>query len=169
MGKLKKWSKSLEQIKEGDKPIHLTEEGAAALKEKLARLKASLPHLISEAERTAAYGDRSENAEYKDAKGTLRRTHRQIWSIEDQLKRVVIIKPGPNASHTVGIGSTVTVEIDGAKKIFQIVGSHETDPAKGRISFNSPLGTTLMGHKEGDIITLQAANGLRTYRILEIH
>ena len=154
--------------KRDDGPVHLTEEGLTRLKEKLARLKQSLPALIAEAERTAAYGDRSDNAEYKDAKGTLRRTHRQIWSIEDQLKRVVLIRPGQHASGTVEIGSTVAVETEGVKRSFQILGSHETDPARGRISFKSPLGAALMHRKKGEAVTIQTNSGPRTYRILEI-
>ena len=138
------------------------------MEEKLAQLKRALPELISEAERTAAYGDRSENAEYKDAKGRLRATHRQIYSIEDQLKRAVIIKPGANASGTVQIGSTVVLEVKGVEKIFQILGSKETDPARGRISFSSPLGAALMGKKKGDAVTIKTGSGEHAYRIKEI-
>src|SRR3989338_4352574 len=102
--------KSDEFRKWDDGPVYLTEEGFRHLREKLARLKNALPDLSAEAQRTAAYGDRSDNAEYKEAKSTLRRTHRQILSIQDQVKRVVIIASGPNASGAVQLGSTVVLE-----------------------------------------------------------
>ncbi len=155
-------------------PVHITKAGLDRMRERLERLKRGLPELISEAERTAAYGDRSENAEYKDAKGRLRGTHRQIFSIEDQLKRVVLIRPGAGTSGTVQIGSAVVLDTQATgstsspHKTFQIVGSHETDPARGRISFSSPLGAALMGRKKGDAVTIKTASGARTYRIIEV-
>lgn len=161
--------KSDELKKRDDGPVHLTKQGLKHLQEKLERLKRSLPEFINEAKRTAAYGDRSDNAEYKEAKSILRRTHRQILSIEDQIKRAVIIASGPNSSGSVQLGSTVVLEIDGAQKTFQILGSHESNPAKGRISFQSPLGSALMNHVKGDIVTVQTASNSKKYRILEIN
>jgi transcription elongation factor GreA len=151
-----------------DEPIHLTAEGLRRLETKLARLKAALPGYIEETARTAAYGDRSDNAEYKDAKGKLRGAHRQIFNIEDQLKRVVVIAEGRNASGTVQIGSRVVLE-DGAQKLtLFIVGPQETDPGKGRISHLSPLGAALIGKREGDMATIPAPQGVRSCRILEV-
>src|SRR3989338_6076754 len=113
---------SSEKLKIRDtSPVHLTQDGFDRLKSQLERLKKSLPGLINETQRTAAYGDRSENAEYKEAKSLLRRTHRQIIGIEDRLKRAVIIARGPNASGSVQIGSTVTLQIKGKKRIFEIL------------------------------------------------
>jgi transcription elongation GreA/GreB family factor len=155
-------------------PVYLTPEGIQALKNKLARLKASISDLASEAKRAADYGDRSENAEYKEAKGKLRGAHRQIISIEDQLKRSVAIKTGPNVSGEIQLGSTVVLEkVKGngstsSPQTFQIVGSYETDPAKGRISHRSPLGAALIGRVKGDEVTISTANGDQTYRIIEV-
>jgi transcription elongation GreA/GreB family factor len=151
-----------------DEPIYLTAEGLRRLEARLARLKAALPGYIEETARTAAYGDRSDNAEYKDAKGKLRSTHRQIFNIEDQLKRVILIEEGRNAAGTVRIGSRVVLE-DGEKKItLFIVGPQETDPSRGRISHLSPLGAALIGKKEGDTATIPAPQGARSCRLLEV-
>ena len=160
--------KSDEFKKRDDGPVHLTEDAFKYLQEKLALLKHALPEFINETRRTASYGDRSDNAEYKEAKSILRRTHRQILSIEDQIRRVVIIASGPNSSGAVQLGSTVVLEIEGAQKTFQILGSHESNPAKGRISHQSPLGAVLMNHIKGDTVTVQTASGSKKYRILEI-
>ncbi len=151
-----------------DGPIPLTEEGLIHLKEKLARLKHGLPVLIAETQRTAAFGDRSDNAEYKEAKGTLRRTQWQIWTIEDQLKRVEIITSGKNIAGTIRLGSTVILDTSAGEKTFQIVGPRETDPARGRISHLSPLGAALLNHKKDNIVTIQTGTGPQKYRILEI-
>ncbi|MGD1003399.1 MAG: transcription elongation factor GreA [Minisyncoccia bacterium] len=153
-------------------PVYLTPEGVARLKARLERLKASLPAAIAETSRTSAYGDRSDNAEYKEAKGILRRTHGQIFNIEDQLKRVVIIPSGADAMGTIQLGSTVIVEIkkDGAllRKTFRILGSSETDPGRGRISHTSPLGAALLGRAAGDVVTVQTPGGTQEYKVVEV-
>ena len=198
--------------KKDDRLIYLTADGFARLKAKLASTKKRLPALAEETRRTAAYGDRSENAEYKEAKGLLRRANAQIISLGGQINRVVVIKTGPariaaalaaggpNALDRVEIGSTVVLEAEGpessrgiggkdgsahstgsglagspragARKTFEIVGSHETDPAHGRISYESPLGSALMGRSKGDKVTIDppagGVNGRKIYRIIKI-
>ncbi len=154
--------------KRDDSPIYLTQDGFDRLKQKLERLKKSLPALIAETQRTAAYGDRSDNAEYKEVKSTLRRTHWQILSVENQIKRTVVIKSDPDDSGTVRLGSTVTLEANGRERIFQILGSHESDPARGLISNESPLGKNLLGKKTGGAVSIQTKNGKQEYKILEI-
>lgn len=148
--------------------VYLTPEGIEHLKDKLAYLKSSIANLAGEAKRTADYGDRYENAEYKEAKGKLRGAHRQILKIEDQLKRAVPIKSGPSASGKIQIGSTVILEVSGSRKTFQIVGPQETDPTHGRISHQSPLGAALLNHAEGNTVTIQIGSGSQTYLIIEI-
>lgn len=160
--------KSDELRKIDDGPIYITQEALKNLHEKLLRLKKSLPPLISETQRTAAYGDRSDNAEYKEVKSTLRRTHGQILRTANQIKRAVIIKSGPGASGTVDIGSTVKLEAAGKIREFQILGSHESDPLKGKISNESPLGKILIGKKTGEIVSVQVKNGRQEYKILKI-
>ncbi len=156
-------------------PIPLTPGARERMERRLADLKAALPALAAEAERTAAYGDRSDNAEYKEAKSLLRRTHRQIFALTDQLKRVIIIPVGrPNLSGKVELGSTVVIEAEGgganagAKRTFQILGPHETNPGAGRISHVSPLGAALIGHAAGDVVAITTAQGERRWRIVEI-
>jgi transcription elongation factor GreA len=150
--------------------VHLTPEGARRLKEKLAELKIALPGYAAEAKRTADFGDRSENEEYKQAKAKLRRTRGRIIRIEDQLKRIAVIPRGANLAGTVQIGSTVVIESmkDGNKKIFEIVGPLETNPTRGRISHKSPLGAALIGRRKDDIVKISAGGGEKEYRILEI-
>jgi transcription elongation GreA/GreB family factor len=166
-----------EELKPRDTgPVYLTVEGFRRLKERLSHIERSLPELIAETQRTAAYGDRSDNAEYKEAKSALRRAHWQILTIQDQIKRVEIINTGANSSGSVQLGSTVVLEENRpsagsglrTRKTFQIVGPRETDPPKGRISHVSPLGSALMNRKTGDDITIRTENGSRTYRILDI-
>ncbi len=149
-------------------PFHVTQEGLERLRERLAYLKRVLPERAEETRRAAAYGDRSENDEYKTAKGALQHTKWRILEIEDQIKRAVIITSGASASGMVQIGSRVTLGEGAAKKTFQIVGPHETDPARGRISYRSPLGAALLDRRRGHVIEVESINGTKKYRIIEI-
>lgn len=154
-----------------EEPIFLTPAGIERMRERYERLKKRLPALAEETARTAAYGDRSDNAEYKQAKGALRYTQHEVYRLEDQLKRAVAIPAGKNAEGTVQLGSVVVLAATdgvGAQKTYEILGPDETDPAKGRISSQSPLGAALMNHVVGDIVTVKTANGSREYRIAEI-
>jgi len=160
--------KSEELRRKVEGPFHITEEGFKRTKEKLERLKLALPGYIVETQRAAAFGDRSDNAEYKDAKSRLTRTHWQILRIQDQIKRAVIIPSGQNTSVSVQLGSTVILRAGESRKTFQILGAHETNPTLGRISFQSPLGAALMNHKKGDAVTIQTPIGSKKYIILEI-
>ncbi len=160
--------KSEELRRKVEGPLHMTKEGLNTLKEKLERLKLALPKYIDETKRAAAFGDRSDNAEYKDAKSRLTRTHFQILRIQDQIKRAVIIPSGHNTSGTVQLGSTVILQSGKSRKTFQILGAHETNPTLGRISFQSPLGAALMNRKKGDTVTIQTLTESKKYIILEI-
>lgn len=153
-----------------NEPVYLTPEGVTRLRARLERLKQSLPAAIDEAARTGAFGDRSDNAEYKEAKGILRRVKGQISSIEDQLKRVVEIPSGADADGTVRLGATVKVRSsrDGKILTYRILGPSETDPARGRISHTSPLGAALIGHVAGDFVVVQAPGGTQEYRIIKV-
>ena len=153
-------------------PIYLTPEAIQRLKDRRAYLNALLPGLASEAQRTASFGDRSENAEYKDAKGKLRGAQREILRITDQLKRAVVIKPSANGK--IQIGSTVVIQIcvpagtPPPPQTFQIVGPDETNPDRGRISFKSPLGSALMGHVVGDVVMVETATGTTKWVVIEV-
>lgn len=161
-------------------PIYLSADGIEQLRTRYERLKKRLPDLAAETARTAAYGDRSDNAEYKQAKGALRYTQFEIYRLEDELKRAVEIEPGKNAEGTVRMGSVVVVvEMNGAsganstgaannEKTFEILGPEETNPGKGRISNQSPLGLALMNRGAGDVVEVKTANGVREYRIIEV-
>jgi transcription elongation factor GreA len=133
----------------------------------LARMKKMQPPLAAEVKRLAAMGDFSENAAYQIAKGSLRGLNQRMLDIEDQLINAEIIQPNQNRT-AVGLGSFVTVETSGRTKKFQILGSTETDPARGIISASSPIGSALLGKKIGQTAEVKLANKIATYKIIGI-
>ncbi len=160
--------KSDELKKRDTGPVYLTEAGFARLQGKLARIRRSLPNLIADTAQAAAQGDRSDNAAYTASKGALRRANWQILEIEDELKRVVVITPGPDADGGIKLGSIVTLETKNGEKRFEIVGPKETNPDTGRISQESPLGASLIGKKSEESVTIKTKNGSTNYRIVGI-
>jgi len=146
---------------------NLTEAKYNELKNKLERLKFNRPRLAEEVKKYASDGDFSENAAYQIAKGRLRGMNQKILEIEDHLNRAVIIRPNKN-NITVQLGSSVTVEGDGRKKTYLILGSSETDPTKGIISSHSPIGSALIGRKLGDQIKIKLADREIEYKIIKI-
>lgn len=148
-------------------PVYLTEAGLQKLERTIANIEAELPFLRSEVERTAEMGDFSENEEYKDAKYKLRRANGRLLGSKDRLKRVEVISE-QGSGGTVQLGSTVTVT-DGTKEMtYQILGPHESDPLKGKISHISPLGAQLLGKNEGDTATVESKSGIKEYTIISV-
>jgi transcription elongation factor GreA len=121
---------------------------------------------IKEVQRTAEMGDFSENAAYQMAKWRLRGINYRITTLEEKLKSAVVIKASTDGR--ISIGSTVTLETNGRQIIYQILGSQESNPTKGLISYLSPIGAALIGHKAGDEVSINIQDKNVFYKILEI-
>lgn len=138
---------------------------------KFERLKSTLKHLkddirpkeVAIVKELSTTGDYSENAGYQLAKAKLRRTNNRISKIEQIISKADIIEISKNNS-TVQIGSTVELDLNGAIKKYQILGSAETNPSLGYISYSSPLGSLLLNKKVGDVFSLND----REYRVIRI-
>lgn len=142
---------------------------------KIARLKTERDDLVkrerpsaaAEVQRTAEMGDLSENAGYQAAKAHLRRVNNRILWIEARLADAVPIAAG-SSNGTIQVGSTVTVAIDGREMTFELVGSQETNPSRGRISHRSPIGLALLGARVGDDVVVKLADRAVTYHVSSI-
>ena len=137
------------------------------LERKLDRLRQSQPQAAAEVARLAEMGDFSENFAYQHAKGRLRGINQRILEIEHQLNQAEVIRPEAQ-TNTVELGHTVTVECEGKQKTYQILGSTETDPRRGIISHNSPIGSALLGRKVNETIEITVGSKKTTYTILTI-
>lgn len=145
----------------------ITEAKFNELNDKLARLKKSRPHAAHEVARLAELGDFSENVEYQLAKRKLRGINDRILILENQLKHAEVITVNTHTSR-VQLGNTVTLDAKGKQKIYQILGSTESSPEKGIISYQSPIGSLLMGKKIGETITVGSGTRQTTYTITRI-
>jgi transcription elongation factor GreB len=142
-------------------PNYLTPEGAKKLAAELNRLASvERPRIVQEVQDAAAQGDRSENAEYIYGKKRMREIDRRIRFLSKRLDGAVVVKQEEGAHLEVRFGARVQVVDENEKKSsYLIVGPDEANPAEGRISFQSPLGTALMKRKVGDVVTVQRPLG----------
>lgn len=135
---------------------------------KLAKIKAELPGAASEVSRLAQLGDFSENAEYQLAKGKLRGMNKAIAILESQLIQAEIIKTSAKSDRVL-VGSTVTIINNlGKQKTYQILGSSETKPEQGIISYTSPIGSALLNKKLGEKVKIKITSGELEYEIVNI-
>lgn len=147
----------------------LTKEGLEKLKKELDEIKnVKLKEVALKIREAKDMGDLSENAEYHEAKNEQAFLYGRALEYEEKIKNAKIIEHNSaNTSEVVG-GSKVTVENDGEKMDFYIVGSTESDPLNGKISIDSPIGSALVGNKKGDVVSVQTPGGETKYKILSI-
>ncbi len=92
----------------------------------------------------------------------------RIIELEYLLANPIIID-GFQGGNVVKIGATVKIRVDGEKpEVYKIVGSREGSPREGRISYQSPLGSVLIGRCPGDIVRVSSPDGDFYVRILSL-
>jgi transcription elongation factor GreB len=142
------------------------------------RLKGELLHLIDverpEVVRTVAWaasnGDRSENGDYIYGKKRLREIDRRIRFLTKRLDIAEVVDPAAReATDRIFFGASVLyATADGRENRVRIVGIDEVDPARGQVSWISPIARALLKAREGDTVTLRTPAGVETLEILEV-
>jgi transcription elongation factor GreB len=152
-------------------PNYITPAGAKKLQEELVHL---LSHerrkVVQEVADAAAQGDRSENAEYIYGKKRLREIDRRIHFLTRRLDAAVLVAPDTERPKgRVFFGATVDVEDeDGKRTRYQIVGEDEIDLTRGRVSWRSPIGRSLLKKQLGDVVILRRPSGEVELTIVEV-
>ena len=146
----------------------MTRPGYEKLRDELDRLKRVDRHAITRAIAEArAHGDLSENAEDHAAREKQSFIEGRIAELETKVGAAEVIEP-PTSGVRVTFGSTVLLEDEAGKEVrYQIVGSDEAEPPKGRISILAPLARTLIGKSVGDTVTALLPGGKKTFEILK--
>jgi len=154
------------------KEVLLTYEGIKKLEEELDYLKGDKRKENAERIKVArAFGDISENSEYDDAKNDQAQDELRIMQLENMLKNAIVIDDDDVHTNIVGVGSHVRIREVKSKDetSYHIVGSTEADPASYKISNESPVGSTLLGHKVGETVDIEVPGGKIKYKIIEIY
>ena len=142
-----------------EKPVYVSADGLKKIHSELDELKAAGRQRVAERIHAAMeFGDFTENSELEQAKNDQAFLEGRILTLEQMVKNATIIDQ--NEHHdVVEIGSHVTIEQDGERDQYVIVGSAEAAPAEGRISNESPIGKALIGHKKGDLVRASVPRG----------
>ena len=151
--------------------VYLTEEGKKQLEEKLNYYRTVLrPEVTKKIGIAREFGDLSENAEYDSAKEEQGKIEAEIAEMEAKIKTCVIIDKDNIDTSKVSIGCTVKVyDEDFDEEVeYTIIGSTESDPSKGLISNESPVGAALLGKKKNEIVTVKTPVGECHLKILAI-
>ena len=149
----------------------MTAEGYQALDEELKRLKSQeRPSIIAAISEARTHGDLSENAEYHAAKERQGWIEGRIAEIEDRIARAQIIDVSKLSGEQVKFGATVSVvdEDTEEKARYQIVGEHEADVRRGKVSIASPIARAMIGKEKGDVVEVNTPGGVKAYEILKI-
>ena len=150
----------------------LTSDGLKKLEDELEELKTKTRKDVASKIKTAiSFGDLSENSEYDEAKNEQAIVESRIAQIEAMLKNAKIVDSDQLSNDIVEIGSKVKLKdvSDGEIFEYRIVGSMEANPMEGRISDESPVGKSLLGHKIGEIVETNTPSGVVKYEILDIN
>ena len=158
------------QLPEGTRN-YITPGGYAHIKDELDHLlRTERPQVVDAVHWAALNGDRSENGDYIYGKRRLREIDRRIRFLTKRLDLAEVVDPArqENADQ-VFFGATVTIlDEQGDEQTYQIVGVDETDFARGRISWVSPLARALLKAREGDMVRFQSPAGWREIEVLTV-
>lgn len=132
-------------------------------------LRVERPEVTKLIQWAASNGDRSENADYLYGKRRLREIDRRIRFLSQRLEAAVVVDPEKVISSKIQFGATVeVVDEEGVMKHFTIVGVDEVDTAKSRISWQSPIGKSLLGKEIGDEVLVKVPSGEINYEVISI-
>ncbi len=124
------------------------------------RIQQLRPKLIEDVQTARAFGDLSENFEYKCAKQEKNRNDARIRYLQRMIKTAKVIED-KSAEDTVGLYDKVTIRMEntGTERTIQLVTTLRQDALKGLISKESPVGSAVMGHRVGETVTATMENG----------
>ena len=140
----------------------ITPQGLRKLKDEIELLSTVKRREVAQRIKEAReFGDISENSEYEDAKNEQALLEQRIAQLEDRLRRSTVIDEKDVDTGVVSVGVRVHVkdQRSGDSRHFQIVGSAEADPLQDKLSNESPIGRALIGHKRGDVVTVEVPRG----------
>ena len=152
-----------------DENTYLSQEKCDELTKELEHLKTVRRREIAEQlEYARSLGDLSENAEYHEARENQASIEDRIAKLENILKTTVILSG--EATGKADVGSTVVIQktSDKSEAKYKIVGSEEANIKQGKLSINSPLGSSILGKKKGEAVSVKTPGGMMEYKIVKI-
>ncbi|UJL44918.1 transcription elongation factor GreA [Virgibacillus sp. NKC19-16] len=154
-----------------EKSYYMTQEGKEKIEEELHELKTTKRQEVVERIKVARdFGDLSENSEYDAAKDEQAFVESRIAQVEKMIRNAVIIENDNDNPDIVSLGKSVTFKElpDGEEETYRIVGSAEADPFEGKISNDSPMAKSLIGHEIGTEVAVATPGGDIQVKIVKV-
>lgn len=147
----------------------LTRKGYEKIQQELEDISSKRPSIIQRIKEAKQLGDLSENFDYHDAKREQGMLESRIMELKSILNNSTIVdNDGQDGSVVVGSRVVVRDTEEGYEEEFLIVGPPESNPSQGKISYESVVGSALMGHVVGDIVAIESPGGEFQYEIISI-
>jgi transcription elongation factor GreB len=149
----------------------MTPQGYARMKSELKQLlDTERPELVKVVAWAASNGDRSENGDYIYGKKRLREIDRRIRYLTKRLESSLVVDPSARGdTDQIYFGATVTYATgSGDERTISIVGVDEVDPARGRVSWISPIAKVLLRRQAGDLVRLATPGGMEEIEIVDV-
>ena len=149
---------------------YITPAGYARMKAELKQLlDVERPEVVGIVHWAASNGDRSENGDYIYGKKRLREIDRRIRFLIKRLEIAEVVDTRGQEQERVFFGATVSVrDSAGCVRSVSIVGMDEVDPARGRVSWISPIARALLKAHAGETVTLRTPSGVEELEVEEI-
>ncbi len=149
---------------------YITPQGHKKLVDELEQLlRIERPEVTKLVQWAASNGDRSENADYLYGKRRLREIDRRVRFLSQRLDAALVVDPVSIKSDKVQFGATLQVsDEEGKSKTYSIVGVDEVNTAKGHISWQSPIGKSLIGKSIAEEVLVKIPAGEVTLEIVNI-
>jgi len=148
---------------------YLTPAGYARLEAELRKLvEVERPEVVRTVAWAASLGDRSENADYIYGKRRLREIDRRVRFLIKRLESAQVVHSAGRETDQVFFGATVKIRTQGETRELTIVGVDEADPARGHVSWISPMAKALLKARAGDVVTLRSPAGEEQLEIMEV-
>jgi transcription elongation factor GreB len=148
---------------------YISAAGFARLQAELRELvEVERPEVVKTVAWAASNGDRSENGDYIYGKKRLREIDRRVRFLIKRLESAEVVASAGRDTDQVFFGATVRVRSAAGERTVTILGLDEVDPARGIVSWISPIARALIKAREGDTVTLRAPSGEEKLEILEV-
>jgi transcription elongation factor GreB len=149
---------------------YVTPAGYARLKAELRQLvEVERPDVVRTVSWAASNGDRSENGDYLYGKKRLREIDRRVRFLIKRLEGATVVDNAGRDDEQVFFGATVMIRSSaGTERTLTIVGADEVDPARGHVSWHSPVAGALLKARAGDTVALRTPAGTESLEILDV-
>ncbi len=151
------------------KKILLTQTAVDKIEAELEALIIRRKEISNEIKEARGFGDLSENAEYHAAREAQSHNESEILRLKEMLENYDLAETSDKIHISLNTKVKIQYMDDEECEDITIVSTVEADPFMGKLSNESPIGSALLGHEQGDIVDVQTPDGIIQIKIVELY